>query len=276
MAGAVSGRPARIALREAYAWFLSVVAADSGREIVGRHDGPADPLRFPDLSLSVVKLLGPGEYVRQRPGQPDQRHFCLAVDDYAHTTAPNQRYADLVPQRLLKATSTGAPSPYRDDELVAIAAHCTERENAAPLLSNPLIQQPTLPLAVASHGQQLSGALRLFVQSFGADVASAPQIGIRLTLRFDGGGLHLTGPDGADQSAVDLDGHAALFIPVVLTAMDSRRMPSRPRPSRRDRAPRAAGRVRRRSRGRPSRGRCPTRWDRAAGSRGRRSIPASG
>jgi len=91
----------------------------------------ADPLRFPDLSLSVIKLLGPGEYVLQRADSPEQGHFGLAVDDYAHTTAPNRRYPDLVAQRVLKATSLDAPSPYRDDELAAIAAHCTERENAA-------------------------------------------------------------------------------------------------------------------------------------------------
>lgn len=89
------------------------------------------PERFADLSLSVVKLLGPGAYLVQRPGDPDQGHFGLAVDDYAHSTAPNRRYADLITQRLLKAAVAGAPSPYRDDELMAIAAHCTEREDAA-------------------------------------------------------------------------------------------------------------------------------------------------
>jgi exoribonuclease-2 len=89
----------------------------------------ADPIRFADVSLSIVKLLGPGEYVLQRPGDPDQGHFGLAVTDYAHSTAPNRRYPDLVTQRLLKAGSGSAP--YSDDELAAIAAHCTERENAA-------------------------------------------------------------------------------------------------------------------------------------------------
>ncbi|NUS32562.1 MAG: RNB domain-containing ribonuclease [Gemmatimonadaceae bacterium] len=92
----------------------------------------ADPLRFPDLSLSIVKLLGPGEYVLDRPGAADDEgHFGLAAHDYSHATAPNRRYADLVTQRLVKAAIAGAPAPYSDDELAAIAQLCTERENAA-------------------------------------------------------------------------------------------------------------------------------------------------
>ena len=93
----------------------------------------ADPDTFVDLSLSVVKLLGAGEYAVERPWEPDgeEGHFGLAVDDYSHTTAPNRRYADLVMQRLLKATITGEPPPYSADELDSIATHCTEMENAA-------------------------------------------------------------------------------------------------------------------------------------------------
>jgi exoribonuclease-2 len=92
----------------------------------------ADPLRFPDLSLSIVKLLGPGEYVLDRPGAADDEgHFGLAAHDYSHATAPNRRYADLVTQRLVKAAIADAPTPYTDDELAAIAKLCTERENAA-------------------------------------------------------------------------------------------------------------------------------------------------
>jgi len=91
----------------------------------------ADPDRFPDLSLAVIKLLGPGEYVLQRPGAPSQGHFGLAVQDYTHSTAPNRRFADLVTQRLLKAMLTRAPAPYADDALAGIAAACTTREDEA-------------------------------------------------------------------------------------------------------------------------------------------------
>jgi exoribonuclease-2 len=91
----------------------------------------ADPLRFPDLSLSIVKLLGPGEYALDRPGVDPGGHFGLAAHDYSHATAPNRRYADLVTQRLVKAVLASRPQPYTDDELAAVAARCTEREDAA-------------------------------------------------------------------------------------------------------------------------------------------------
>ena len=91
----------------------------------------ADPVHFPDLSLSVVKLLGAGEYTLVRPGETPAGHFGLAVSDYTHATAPNRRYADLVIQRLIKAQLSGAPTPYSADELAALAAHSTERDKAA-------------------------------------------------------------------------------------------------------------------------------------------------
>ncbi len=91
----------------------------------------ADPDHFADLSLSVIKLLGPGVYKMQRPGDDDGGHFSLAAHDYTHSTAPNRRYADIITQRILKAISANAPAPYTDDELTAIADHCTEREDAA-------------------------------------------------------------------------------------------------------------------------------------------------
>jgi VacB/RNase II family 3'-5' exoribonuclease len=91
----------------------------------------ADLAHFPDLSLSVVKLLGPGEYIVESPGTEHEGHFGLAVQDYTHSTAPNRRYADLVTQRLLKATCVNVPAPYSETELSGIATHCTEREDAA-------------------------------------------------------------------------------------------------------------------------------------------------
>src|SRR5713101_6071537 len=91
----------------------------------------ADPDHFADLSLSVIKLIGPGEYVLERPGDPEQGHFGLAVQDYTHSTAPNRRFADVVTQRLIKAFLAGMPGPYSDDELTDIAGNCTLKEDAA-------------------------------------------------------------------------------------------------------------------------------------------------
>ncbi len=91
----------------------------------------ADPDHFADLSLAVIKLIGPGEYVLERPGDPEQGHFGLAVQDYTHSTAPNRRFADVVTQRLIKALLDGKPGPYSDDELSGIAANCTEKGDAA-------------------------------------------------------------------------------------------------------------------------------------------------
>jgi VacB/RNase II family 3'-5' exoribonuclease len=91
----------------------------------------ADPDHFPDLSLSVVKLLGSGEYVLERVGETAEGHFGLAVQDYTHSTAPNRRYADLVTERLTKAMLAKQRSPYSDDELAAIAQQCTKQEDAA-------------------------------------------------------------------------------------------------------------------------------------------------
>ncbi len=91
----------------------------------------ADPDHFADLSLAVIKLIGPGEYVLERPGDPEQGHFGLAVQDYTHSTAPNRRFADMVTQRLIKASLDGKPGPYSDDELAAIATNCTQKGDAA-------------------------------------------------------------------------------------------------------------------------------------------------
>ncbi len=91
----------------------------------------ADAVHYPDLSLSVMKLVGPGEYVLSRPGDTGQGHFGLAVHDYTHSTAPNRRFADLVTQRLIKAVLAHQPQPYSDDALEDIARNCTLKEDAS-------------------------------------------------------------------------------------------------------------------------------------------------
>ncbi|BDX22067.1 ribonuclease II [Polynucleobacter sp. TUM22923] len=89
-----------------------------------------DPIRFPDLSLVVVKLMGPGEYVLERPGAEAIGHFGLAVQDYTHSTAPNRRYPDLITLRMIKAILQKQPLAYDATELLILAEHCTKQEDA--------------------------------------------------------------------------------------------------------------------------------------------------
>jgi VacB/RNase II family 3'-5' exoribonuclease len=118
------------------------LAADTGHRLPEEPDAVAleewllrrraeDPQRFPDLSLSVVKLLGRGEYIVERPGAMATGHFGLAVQEYTHSTAPNRRFPDLLAQRIVRAALSRHTAPYGDDELGSIARHCTEREDAA-------------------------------------------------------------------------------------------------------------------------------------------------
>lgn len=118
------------------------IAAEYGEELPAQPDQPAlaaflekrrtiDPDHFPDLSLSIIKLIGSGEYVVERPGEDSGGHFGLAVRDYAHSTAPNRRFTDIVVQRLVKAVISGSSPPYTADELEEIAAHCNAQEKAA-------------------------------------------------------------------------------------------------------------------------------------------------
>jgi VacB/RNase II family 3'-5' exoribonuclease len=90
-----------------------------------------DAVHYSDLSLAVIKLMGPGEYVLVGPGDSGEGHFGLAVHDYTHSTAPNRRFADLVTQRLIKAVLAHQPAPYRNEQLSTIARNCTQKEDAA-------------------------------------------------------------------------------------------------------------------------------------------------
>ena len=114
----------------------------------------ADPLRFPDLSLSIVKLLGSGEYAVEIPGQAIDGHFGLSVRDYTHSTAPNRRFPDLATQRLLKAALKQAPSPYSNAELDRLAQHCTEQEDNAAKVERQVRKSAAAMLLASRIGQR--------------------------------------------------------------------------------------------------------------------------
>lgn len=156
-----------------------------------------DPIRFPDLSLSVIKLMGSGEYVAEAPGEEAIGHFGLAVQDYSHSTAPNRRYPDVITQRLLKNALKGEKPPYTKAELDSLASQCTNKEDivnrversvrksaAAMLLENKINQHFDAIVTGASEkgtwvrvlGPPVEGKL---VQGFmGVDVGD--RIGVKL------------------------------------------------------------------------------------------------
>jgi len=117
----------------------------------------AAPAQFPDLSLAIVKLLGAGEYVLKRPGEPCAGHFGLALDDYLHATAPNRRFPDVIAQRLIKAALAGAAAPYGDEELRTLGEHCTVQERNAAKVERQVRKSAAAFLLQARIGEQFDG-----------------------------------------------------------------------------------------------------------------------
>lgn len=118
-----------------------------------------DPARFADLSLAVVKLLGRGEYVLELPGEKPVGHFGLAVSDYTHSTAPNRRFPDLISQRLLKAVIASRPAPYGNDDLKALATHCTDQETQAAKVERQVLKSAAAQLLAPRIGDRFDGTV---------------------------------------------------------------------------------------------------------------------
>jgi exoribonuclease-2 len=128
-----------------------------------------DPDHFPDLSLAVVKLMGPGEYVLVRPNEVSPGHFGLAVQDYTHSTAPNRRFPDMVTQRLLKAWLAHCPQPYTEGQLEAIATRCTLMEDAARKVEREM-QKRIAAVVLQKHIGQSYRAIVTGVNHYGTFV----------------------------------------------------------------------------------------------------------
>ncbi len=148
----------------------------------------ADLEHFQDLSLSVVKLMGPGEYIVEAPGTERVGHFGLAVNDYTHSTAPNRRYSDLVTQRLLKATAAGKACPYSQAELADIAKRCTEREDAARKVERLMRKVVAASLLSKRIGEMFDGII----------TGASPKGTFVRLLKFPAEGMVVRGAQGVD------------------------------------------------------------------------------
>jgi exoribonuclease-2 len=118
-----------------------------------------DPVHYADLSLAVVKLMGPGEYVLQRAGDASQGHFALAAHDYTHSTAPNRRFADTVTQRLIKSVIAKTPPPYSDSQLDGIATNCTLKEDAARKVERKMNKRIAAVVLLPRIGEMFSAVV---------------------------------------------------------------------------------------------------------------------
>jgi exoribonuclease-2 len=147
---------------------IVILAAELGERLPAAPDAPAlaaflarrlaaDPDRFPDLSLSVVKLLGNGEYALQLPSRGATGHFALAVRDYTHSTAPNRRFPDLITQRLLKAALAARPPAYDAGELDSLARHCSEQEDDAAKVERQVRKSAAALLLEHRIGERFDG-----------------------------------------------------------------------------------------------------------------------
>jgi exoribonuclease R len=147
---------------------IAQIAADLGDRLPDKPDAvaleaflarrrKADPEKFADLSLAVVKLIGSGEYALDPAGAEAPGHFGLAVKDYTHSTAPNRRFPDLITQRLLKAAMAGAPQPYTNQELEELAQHCTQQEDAATKVERRVRKSAAALLLSGKIGEHFDG-----------------------------------------------------------------------------------------------------------------------
>ncbi len=173
------------------------LASDSGQELPKEPDArsleafltqakAADPIRFPDLSLAVIKLLGAGEYALEVPGGSSSGHFGLAVQDYSHSTAPNRRYPDLITQRLLKSAITGQQMPYGNGELTALAKHCTEKEDDAKKVERQVRKSAAAMLLEHRIGEQFDAIVTGAAEKGTWVRLLHPPVEGRLTSGFEG------------------------------------------------------------------------------------------